>query len=88
MATYRAIEEGIPVVRAASNGVTGLINPYGHYEIQLGPKATGVIDVRLPTPLQTTAFSWRTSYYLLLLNLVVAFMCLTVGIRNKRVSLS
>jgi len=28
MATYRAIEEGLPVIRAASNGISGIINPY------------------------------------------------------------
>jgi len=79
MATYRAIEEGLPVIRAASNGITGIINPYGQYEKQLGPNATGVIDARLPVSLRFSAFSSHVNYFLLLINLLVAFMCLDLG---------
>ncbi len=77
MATYRAIEEGLPVVRAASNGITGVINPYGRYEGELGPKDTGVIDAKLPVSLGFTVFSRRVNYFLVLINLLIAFMCLT-----------
>ena len=82
MATYRAIEEGLPVIRAASNGISGIINPYGQYEAKLGPKATGVIDAQLPTSLPITAFTYRVNYLLFLLNLLVVFMCLT-NLRRK-----
>ncbi len=75
MATYRAIEEGIPVVRSASNGVTGIINPYGQYEETLGPKATGVIDANLPKPLQFTTLSSPLIHFLLLINLLTAIWC-------------
>ncbi len=78
MATYRAIEEGLPVIRAASNGITGIINPYGRYNTQLGPRDIGVIDAKLPVSLPFTTFSRRVNYFLLLLNLLLAFMCLTI----------
>ena len=83
MATYRAIEEGLPVIRAASNGITGVINPFGQYETQLGPKTTGVIDAKLPSSLKSTAFSRSVNYFLLLLNLLTTFMCLTNVWRNS-----
>jgi len=78
MATYRAIEEGIPVVRAASNGITGIIDPYGRYEKRLNSKATGVIDAKLPTPLTGTAFSLHVTHLLLLINLLTALWCVSV----------
>ena len=85
MATYRAIEEGLPVIRAASNGITGVIDPYGRYEVELGPKDTGVIDVRLPVPLGfATLFSYRVNYLLFLINLLVGLMCLTI-LRQKMI---
>ena len=83
MATYRAIEEGLPVIRAASNGITGVIDPYGRYEVELGPKDTGVIDVKLPASLGVaTLFSYRVNYLLFLINLLVILMCLTI-LRQK-----
>ena len=82
MATYRAIEEGLPVIRAASNGISGIINPYGQYEAKLGPKATGVIDAQLPTSLPITVFTYCVNYLLFLLDLLVVFMCLT-NLRRK-----
>ena len=75
MATYRAIEEGLPVVRAASNGITGVINPYGQYEEKLGPKMTSVVDSKLPKPLASTPFSQWVNYLLLLINLLTALWC-------------
>jgi len=76
MATYRAIEEGLPVVRAASNGITGVINPYGQYEKQVGSTVTAVVDSQLPKPLKLTRFSLWVNYFLLLINLLTAIWCI------------
>ena len=52
IAAYRAIEEGVPIIRSASSGVTGLIDPYGRYTSSLAPNESGVLDVFLPTARQ------------------------------------
>ena len=78
MATYRAIEEGLPVVRSAANGVTGVIDPYGRYTNSLGPKMTNVLDLKLPKPLNFTLFSNLVYHLLLLINLLVALCYITV----------
>lgn len=50
ISAYRSIEEGLPMVRSASNGVTGIIDGFGRYVHKLGPNEPGVLDVPLPTP--------------------------------------
>lgn len=51
MARVRAVEQGLPLVRAASTGVSAVVDPYGRVLEELGVGVTGVIDSRLPAPL-------------------------------------
>jgi apolipoprotein N-acyltransferase len=59
IASYRAIEEGLPIVRATPTGVSAIIDAYG----RIGPRAKltidnlGVIDAPLPSALEMTPFS-------------------------------
>jgi len=55
---YRAIEQGVPVVRSTPTGVSALIDPYGRIEPgdRLGLHAVGVIDAALPAPLPFTIY--------------------------------
>jgi len=50
-ARMRAIEEGIPLVRVANTGISGIIDPYGRITKQLGLEMRGVIDGQLPRSL-------------------------------------
>ena len=45
---YRAIETGLPVVRSASNGVSGIIDPLGRSLEETSPYDLTVIDQTLP----------------------------------------
>jgi apolipoprotein N-acyltransferase len=85
MAAYRAIEEGVPVVRAAANGVSGIISPLGHYEQYMGPKETGFLDVKLPKPKTKTFFSTHVNYVLFSINLLIAMLVSFSVIKNTKI---
>lgn len=47
----RAIEEGLPMVRVANSGISGVIDPYGRVSARLGLDQTGILDAALPEKL-------------------------------------
>jgi len=64
----RAIEEGLPVVRAANTGISAIIDPYGRILQQLALNRSGVIDGSLPLALEPTYFSkWGNNIFFLMI---------------------
>ncbi len=59
IASYRAIEEGLPIIRATPTGVSAVIDAYGRIMPgkRIGLGGLGVIDAQLPPALQPTLFS-------------------------------
>jgi apolipoprotein N-acyltransferase len=55
-AQLRAIEQGLPVVRAANTGISAIIDPYGRVLAELGLQHEGVVDGVLPKTLFATKF--------------------------------
>ncbi|MDF1748036.1 MAG: apolipoprotein N-acyltransferase [Alphaproteobacteria bacterium] len=53
----RAIEEGLPLVRAASTGVSVAFDGYGRELARIDLDTSGVRDFRVPAPLPATVFS-------------------------------
>jgi len=58
LASYRAIEEGLPIVRATPTGVSAVIDAFGRVQPgrRLGQGQAGVIDAELPAALAPTLF--------------------------------
>ena len=56
IARVRAVEEGLPLVRAANNGVSAVIDGYGRVQARLNLNAIGVIDAPLPSALPATLY--------------------------------
>jgi apolipoprotein N-acyltransferase len=75
LASYRAIEEGLPIVRATPTGVSAVIDAYGRIAPGkvLGQGAMGVIDAPLPPALSPTPFSrWGESLFAAMMALSAA----------------
>src|SRR6185437_743295 len=47
-ARFRAVEEGLPLVRAANDGISAIVDPYGRVTAMLGLGKAGVVDGALP----------------------------------------
>jgi apolipoprotein N-acyltransferase len=56
-ARLRAIEEGLPVVRAANTGISAVIDPEGRIVARLGLGIEGVLDASLPTAIPPTIYA-------------------------------
>jgi apolipoprotein N-acyltransferase len=56
-ARLRAVEQGLPVVRAANTGISAVIDPFGRMVARLGLGVEGVLDSTLPTAIAPTAYA-------------------------------
>ncbi|MCA1300495.1 apolipoprotein N-acyltransferase [Stappia indica] len=77
-ARMRAIEQGVPVVRVANTGISGVVDAQGRVRARLGLGQQGVIDLRLPSSAPPTVYS-RTGALILGLLVTVLLGLLLVS---------
>lgn len=77
-ARMRAIEQGLPMLRAANTGISAVIDPQGRVLDQLALNTAGYLDVALPAPAAATLYSRMGDLPVALL-LLVASIALVVG---------
>lgn len=56
-ARLRAVEEGLPLVRAANTGISAVVDPHGRTRARLGLQARDVVDAGLPRALPPTVYA-------------------------------
>ncbi len=79
-ARVRAIEEGLPVARAANTGISAVVDPLGRLTAELDLDQEGVVDANLPRALPITPFARFGDVGFAL----IAFACALGGLRQKR----
>jgi apolipoprotein N-acyltransferase len=83
LASYRAIEEGLPIVRATPTGVSAVIDAEGRRLQTLGLGKSGVIDATLPgARLRPTAFGryGETAFWMMI---VLSAVALVPAVRRR-----
>lgn len=80
IARMRAIEEGVPLVRAANSGISAVFDAYGRMKGSIKLSTMGVLDIFLPPPTQTKPLyaQWGDWITLSFLAIVFAFAGLVV----------
>ena len=86
LASYRAIETGLPVVRATPTGVSAMIDPWGRVVegARLNPGESGVIDALLPQPVGVTPYGRVGDLFFWLMALAGLAPAGVAGFRNRR----
>ena len=81
-ARLRAVEEGLPVVRAVNTGISALIDAKGNIVARLELEQTGTIDAKLPPALPRTPYARFGDWALL--PLVCVFWLVGLGVASVR----
>jgi apolipoprotein N-acyltransferase len=84
-ARLRAIEEGLPLVRAANTGISAVIDPLGRIVDSLPLGSEGVLDARLPQSLAPTLYA-RLGDRIAGALLALALACVLIRRRRQRVA--
>lgn len=82
IARYRSIETGLPIIRAASNGISGQIDPYGRIHGKVVSEKTQYIDVNLLKPLKFNNNIKHIDLVLLLISLLICVITQLVRVRG------
>ncbi len=87
-ARLRAIEEGLPIVRATPTGISAIIDGHGNLQSTQAPGTRGVLSANLPPPLPATLFSQVGHLASLAFGTVLALVGMAIERVRRRAALA
>jgi apolipoprotein N-acyltransferase len=85
IARTRAVEEGLPLVRVANNGITGVVDAEGRVLARTSLDAVTYADIALPAAGAATPYSYFGDGVFLAMLAVVAVIALIPAVRQRMV---
>lgn len=82
-AQIRAVENGLPLLRAANNGISAVVDPRGRIVDALAVDARGAIDARVPVSGHAFISAGQRRINGLLIMFLFALMALTLNVRHR-----
>jgi len=84
-ARMRAIEEGLPVVRAANTGISAVVDPMGRIVARLGLGIEGVLDASLPAAIAPTVYARIGNISAAVLGAIALFFVLRRRLKQQKI---
>ena len=85
MARMRAVEQGLPLIRAGNTGISASIDPYGRVLAKMGLGSKGYMDVELPSKIAGNTI-YNIFKNIIIPLLVVFGVLLTLRNKNQRIN--
>ncbi len=83
-ARLRAVEEGLPLVRAANTGISAVIDPLGRYVGRLALGTEGVLQAALPGALRRTPYAAIGDWTMILVLIISLGIVFSRAFREKK----
>ncbi len=83
-AQVRAVETGLPLVRAANNGISAVVAPDGQVVDALELDAVGVLDAEVMVGRRAPPLDYRTLCGLLIMGFLATFACVMLATGRSR----
>ncbi|MBC6405829.1 MAG: apolipoprotein N-acyltransferase [Rhodospirillales bacterium] len=83
-AKLRAVEEGLPLIRAANNGISAIVDSYGVIRAALALDEIAVLDGTLPAALPPTLFARLGNWTLPIIAALLALLACTFDRSRRR----
>ena len=84
---FRAIEEGLPLVRSSNMGFSGLVSPLGKVLNQVANKSNSYVDVKIPNGVETIYSKYRIKiiYFLIALLLIIGYFTEILFLKKNKI---
>lgn len=86
-ARLRAVELGIPLIRAANNGISAVVDPYGRIVASLGQNKVGFLDVPIPPAIVPIWYKGPNFFHAFVIIAVILIFSIILGRSNPRRSI-